>query len=64
MLTWTCHVCGDERPDEKISVRKKKGYLGEVRVTENVRYCNDRMACDVGSFGVSFLKLSPEVEHD
>lgn len=47
-LTWSCHVCNDERPDERISVRKKpvviKGRTIEG-VTQNIRYCNDRPAC-------------------
>ena len=48
--TWTCHVCGKERPDEKISVytrtfHKKSG----VSYTENVRYCNDNPECEAGA---------------
>lgn len=49
--SWTCHVCGDERPDERISV-----YKTEVRTTPSgvqfsahVRYCNDRAACAAGA---------------
>lgn len=40
-MTWTCHVCGDERPDAKISVAKHP--LGIAVV--NVRFCNDRPDC-------------------
>lgn len=40
-MTWTCHVCGDERPDDKISVAKHP--LGIATV--NVRYCKDRPEC-------------------
>lgn len=42
---WTCHVCGDERPDAQISVlRVDVPYFGAL-LTVNVRYCNDRLAC-------------------
>jgi hypothetical protein len=47
-LSWTCMVCGDERPDAAISVahrplRQMPERFPEVQV--NVRYCNDRAAC-------------------
>lgn len=52
-LTWTCHICGEERPDDKISVKTKplikNGHqLGE----QNIRYCNDKEKCikDVETF--------------
>lgn len=49
-LTWTCHVCGDERPDSAISVCSKTEKLGGViPMTVNVRYCNDRRACLIGA---------------
>jgi hypothetical protein len=55
-LTWTCHVCGDERPDEQISVHKTQVELrGAVTVTQNVRYCNDRPACAEGAKTYSFF---------
>lgn len=49
-ITWTCHICSDERPDEKISVYPKPVLLpvslGEAApVTQNIRYCNDRADC-------------------
>lgn len=44
-LTWTCHVCGDERPDDKISVHSRPVMRGTIEFQENVRYCNDRPAC-------------------
>lgn len=43
--TWTCHICGDERPDAAISVQKNKSVVAGVEVDNNVRYCNDRPAC-------------------
>lgn len=52
-LTWTCHICGDERPDAKISVHKRDTSaeygLPEGTTQENVRYCNDRPACVEGA---------------
>ena len=45
-LTWTCHVCGQERPDEKISVYSKPLFINGVRCgEENIRYCNDNPEC-------------------
>lgn len=47
-MTWTCMVCGDERPDAQIGVAYRPlrgmedGFPG-TRV--NVRYCTDRPAC-------------------
>ena len=49
MLTWTCHICSEERPDEKISVYKKDisedHNLPEGTMQQNVRYCNDKLEC-------------------
>lgn len=46
-LTWTCHVCGDERADANISVAKHTNINGYGhRWDENVRYCNDRPECE------------------
>lgn len=59
-LTWTCHICKDERPDRKISVHKRdisaQMCLPAGTWTENVRYCNDRESCikEISTF--SFLK--------
>ena len=48
-LTWKCHICGDTRPDDKISVcttdTSKKYNLPEGTMQQNVRYCNDRQDC-------------------
>jgi hypothetical protein len=46
-MTWTCNVCGDERPDAMIGVAKRPGpFLSErVRPFWNIRYCRDRPAC-------------------
>jgi len=48
-LTWICHICGKERPDESISVQvnDRSAELGWPvgTVQENVRYCNDNPDC-------------------
>lgn len=48
-LTWTCHACGEVRPDRAISVHKvdiSEGYKLPARsMTMNFLYCNDRSAC-------------------
>lgn len=65
-LTWTCHVCGDERPDQLISVRTRdisdRFHLPPGTAQENVRYCNDRAACVDGSKDVSFTSGSTSSE--
>ena len=56
-LTWTCHVCKEERPDACISVFKTIITLkGGVTMQQNVRYCNDRKACIENAPHISFLK--------
>ncbi len=58
IMFWTCHICGDERPDEIIMVRKidssAKYDLPAGTVEENVRYCADRLQCVQGSKVFSF----------
>ena len=47
--TWTCHICGEERPDAQISVYSKpRDFGGGVIAQENIRYCNDREECRAG----------------
>ncbi len=47
--SWTCHVCGKERPDAYISVRSidmsSEYKLPVGTVKQNVRYCNDNERC-------------------
>ena len=55
--TWTCHICGEERPDERISVLSKPLFVGGQRLgVQNIRYCNDRPACIEGAQTFSFDK--------
>jgi len=44
--TWKCHVCGEDRPDSKISVLTKPLFIQGRNVGEqNIRYCNDKDEC-------------------
>lgn len=46
METWKCHICGKERPDDKISVVSRPIVAnGQVIGQQNVRYCNDNADC-------------------
>jgi hypothetical protein len=54
-LTWTCHVCGEERPDGKISVYSTTKKIGNVDIKQNVRYCNDKPECVEGAKQVDWL---------
>lgn len=58
MLTWKCHICGEERPDDKISVHTKPLMVvnGEPFGQQNIRYCNDKRACIEGAKTKSFFK--------
>lgn len=48
VLTWTCHICKETRPDDKISVVKHPLIIkGRDMGTENIRYCNDNPDCCV-----------------
>lgn len=50
--TWSCHICGDTRPDAKIAVMSYplKGFVG---ASCNVRYCRDRKECYDGAVAAS-----------
>jgi len=46
MLTWKCHICQRERPDDKISVITKPLVInGKIIGQQNIRYCNDDPKC-------------------
>ena len=46
-LTWRCHVCGELRPDDKISVAVHTRVDGNgIESKQNVRYCNDNGTCE------------------
>ena len=56
-IEWTCHVCGELRPDDKISVHSRTVTLtlNNVPMTENVRYCNDNQECIDGAKKVRWI---------
>jgi len=59
--TWKCHICGEERPDDKISVLSKQLVINNrVCGEQNIRYCNDRPACIEGAKSYSFSKEGGE----
>ena len=55
--TWTCHVCGKERPDAAISVYSTTKYIGTIPVKQNVRYCNDDPKCIEGARDHTFFRV-------
>ena len=56
-LTWTCHICGKERPDALISVCTKPLVIdGQVFGDQNVRYCNDNPECHKKAQDFEFVK--------
>lgn len=60
--SWRCHVCGELRPDEKISVHTTMRNFGHgVMAESNVRYCNDKQSCIDGAPDVDFTG-KPEVK--
>lgn len=42
---WTCHACGDARPDRMIGVRSAAVTRDRVVAYYNRRYCVDRPEC-------------------
>lgn len=56
-LTWTCHICGEERPDAMISVESHKRVIPGTnqKVIENVRYCNDKAECTSAAPKYTFM---------
>jgi hypothetical protein len=55
-LTWTCHVCGKERPDDKIGVHSTTVTKNDIPITQNVRYCNDNPECIDGATKIDWIK--------
>lgn len=62
-LTWWCHLCARERPDEFISVYKidksEKYGLPPGTITLNVRFCNDNEKCRDAAPRFSFFNDTP-----
>ncbi len=48
MITWRCHICGETRPNDKISVvtlDATSPSMVKGTVSVNTRYCNDSRDC-------------------
>ena len=58
--TWTCHICGEERPDACISVSTRDTSadynLPVGTMKQNVSYCNDKKECTEKAKTHSFFK--------
>lgn len=65
-LTWTCHVCGDERPDLSIAVFKRDVStdhgLPIGSMFTNVRHCSDRPKCRAGAEGVQWFAKTKVID--
>ena len=61
-VTWTCHICGRERPDHLIEVKTHRRRMNGVPLTENVRYCADSEECYQGALKKHFVPLSETEE--
>lgn len=59
-LSWTCHICGRERPDTVIKVYTRdvseKYNLPVGTMRENIRYCGDSVVCQKGAETFNFVK--------
>ena len=62
-MTWTCHVCGDRRPDKKISVSSEKTQSSQSNHTFHwhIRYCNDKTKC--GKIAREMAKMENPWKH-
>ena len=64
--SWTCHICGERRPDAIISVfkhdRSSEYNLPDGTFVENIRYCNDKVSCTEQAKIYSHLKKEPNQE--
>ena len=50
MITWTCHICKNERPDNLIGVHRKPLIFNDMEMGEqNIRYCLDNPTCADGA---------------
>ena len=57
ILTWSCHICKEERPDELIGVYKKPLVInGQIMGEQNIRYCLDKPSCLEGAEKFSFYE--------
>lgn len=53
---WKCHVCGKERPDDRISVFSQLLMMDGMEIgKQSFRYCNDKDACRKGVRTFDFI---------
>ncbi len=59
-ITWSCHVCGKERPDNRIAVQKndcsEEYKMPPGTLFENVRYCVDSEYCTTRAPSIRFIE--------
>jgi hypothetical protein len=59
-LRWTCHICGQERPDEMIAVMvtdlSDEIEMPTGTLKQNVRYCIDNRVCTEAARTYRLLK--------
>lgn len=59
-LIWTCHICGQVRPCDKIGIFSRDTSadydLPAGTIQQNVRYCNDNDVCRERAITFSFTK--------
>lgn len=62
--TWTCHVCGSERPDALIEVYSEEHPIlrGRTTLKVNVRYCADRPSCRAGAPAIAENWAAPALD--
>lgn len=53
--SWTCHVCGESRPDDMIDVHSRIRIVNGIEIQENVRYCKDSTDCARGAATKTWL---------
>lgn len=60
MITWKCDVCGQKRPDDKISVNKadmsERFNLPKGTMQSNVKFCNDKPDCRNGAANIHWKR--------
>lgn len=59
MITWTCSICGHERPDDMIVVEKRERRTPRgATVGVNVRHCVDRAPCIAGAIRMADERMT------
>ena len=61
-IEWTCHVCGKQRPDSRISVFKHVRDFRGIEMIENIRYCNDNPECVEGAKTTHHFPLEEKMD--